>query len=239
MRNTSSPIVLLAFFVFLASNCTSQTNNANVNVATFDSLVKHTPNAILLDVRTPEEYNEGHLANSKNVDYNNPNFEAEINKLEKNKTILIYCLSGGRSGNAVSILRQKGFTKIHNMKGGIMAWNNAKLPTVTDNTTEEKQDKISYEAYLKLIKSKPNVIVDFYAPWCAPCMKMKPMLEKLDKENPKKLSVIRVDITENKNLAKQLNVIEIPYFKIYKNGKETWHYKGATTRETLLKQVTL
>ncbi len=77
---------------------------------------------VILDVRTPEEYNEGHLSNAMNVDFRSTDFEEQIENLDKNKSYFVYCRSGNRSGQALEVMEQKGFQKICHMDGGINKW---------------------------------------------------------------------------------------------------------------------
>ena len=77
---------------------------------------------ILLDVRTPEEYSEGHIEGATLIDYNDSSFDSEIDKLDKDATYLIYCRSGGRSGKAVHKMIGTGFKDVTNMEGGYNAW---------------------------------------------------------------------------------------------------------------------
>lgn len=73
---------------------------------------------VILDVRTPEETAEGMIEGAEQLDYNADNFEAEIEKLDKEKTYLVYCRSGNRSGKACALMAEKGFKNLYNMKGG-------------------------------------------------------------------------------------------------------------------------
>ena len=76
----------------------------------------------LIDVRTPAEYADGHLAGSTMIDYKDSSFDTEIDKLDKDATYLIYCRSGNRSGKAVHKMIGMGFTDVTNMEGGYNAW---------------------------------------------------------------------------------------------------------------------
>lgn len=76
----------------------------------------------LIDVRTPEEYQEGHILNAQNIDYNSPNFEVNITKLDKSKPVLLYCKSGNRSGKSSQIFLEAGFKIIYDLEGGITEW---------------------------------------------------------------------------------------------------------------------
>lgn len=82
----------------------------------------------LVDVRTKEEYQVGHIKDALNIDVKDPNFKTNISKLDKNKPVLVYCRSGKRSGDAAEILRGMGFTKIVSLEGGMLSWEEADLP---------------------------------------------------------------------------------------------------------------
>ena len=87
------------------------------------------PDFIIIDVRTPEEFAEGHVEDAIIIDFYSESFADELNALDKNKTYLIYCRSGGRSGKALKIMEELGFTKVYNMSGGIVDWKAEGLPT--------------------------------------------------------------------------------------------------------------
>jgi rhodanese-related sulfurtransferase len=94
----------------------------NINAAVFEKEIENNPEAIILDVRTVEEFQSGHLPNAVNIDIHSPAFMAEIEKLDKDKYYLIYCRSGARSYNACNIMANGGFSKTANMMGGIISW---------------------------------------------------------------------------------------------------------------------
>jgi rhodanese-related sulfurtransferase len=77
---------------------------------------------VILDVRTPEEFSEGHIENAVNLDFYADAFPDELESLDKEKTYLIYCRTGGRSGNALKMMKEKGFKDVYNMEGGITDW---------------------------------------------------------------------------------------------------------------------
>ncbi len=76
----------------------------------------------LIDVRTSGEYNRSHLKNAVNINMYSTNFLTEINKLDKNREVYLYCQVGSRSRYAAKILSQQGFTKVYDMEGGISYW---------------------------------------------------------------------------------------------------------------------
>ncbi|OUR94277.1 thioredoxin [Flavobacteriales bacterium 34_180_T64] len=76
----------------------------------------------LVDVRTPEEYQEGYIDNSQNIDFRSPTFDEDIIKLDKTKPVILYCRSGGRSAKCAAKLKDAGFVKIYDLDGGITKW---------------------------------------------------------------------------------------------------------------------
>lgn len=118
-------IAFLALSVLIANAGFSQEpGQHNVNVPQFEELIKG-GKGILLDVRTPKEFAEGHIDGAINIDYFDPNFKAEVEKLDKSKPVYIYCRSGGRSSKAMLIMKDSGFTSLYNLLGGFIAWDSA------------------------------------------------------------------------------------------------------------------
>lgn len=106
------------------SETTEQSTQAivkNVNAEEFKSLVEK-GNGIVLDVRTPQETAQGVIPNAVTIDFYAPDFKEQVDKLDKNKPVYVYCKSGGRSSNAAQILKDLGFKEIYNLNGGITAW---------------------------------------------------------------------------------------------------------------------
>ncbi|MDE7315796.1 MAG: rhodanese-like domain-containing protein [Mucispirillum sp.] len=104
----------------------------NEDAAKVDELIKSGKYTVI-DVRTKEEYNAGHIQGAINFDYYNDNFgkTIETELKDKNKPYIIYCRSGRRSLYAADILEKLGFTNVTNMKGGILAWHSAGKPIVS------------------------------------------------------------------------------------------------------------
>lgn len=91
---------------------------------------KSKDNFQIIDLRTEEEFKSGHLENSIMIDFYNPNFIQKVQKLDKNKTYLVYCRSGNRSASASQLLEQLGYNNIYDLAGGITSWQENKLPIV-------------------------------------------------------------------------------------------------------------
>ena len=105
-----------------------QIGYGDVTVEDAKSLIESRPNLIILDVRTQEEYDDGHIEGALLIPVSE--LENRLDELEKNSEILVYCRTGNRSSTAVNILKQNGFTKIFHLADGITAWIKAGYDTV-------------------------------------------------------------------------------------------------------------
>jgi rhodanese-related sulfurtransferase len=90
---------------------------------------KENPDFVILDVRTPREFAEGHIEGALNLDYNAPTFKDDLNGLDKTKMYLIYCRTGRRSKGALDMMKALEFQEVYHMLGGIVAWTSEGLPT--------------------------------------------------------------------------------------------------------------
>ncbi len=126
--------VLTSFCLFLSLfsfSCKEQ-NQSVVEMLTAQEMVDMMSqnDFPLVDVRTPEEFQEGAIKNAINMDFLSDSFEAQINNLDPNEPLIIYCKSGGRSNSCAMFLEKAGFVKVYNLVGGISQWTNLGLPIV-------------------------------------------------------------------------------------------------------------
>ena len=89
----------------------------------WEAMQRSKDETIILDVRTLEEYNQGHIPNARLIDIQNPpNFLQELELLNRSKTYLVYCRSGARSSQACMLMKNKGVENCFNLLGGINQW---------------------------------------------------------------------------------------------------------------------
>ncbi|MGN1035372.1 MAG: rhodanese-like domain-containing protein [Rhodocyclaceae bacterium] len=136
--------IIFANLTFSATTALAENNTQNnlatteniystdVSVAEAIDLIKN-KNAVIIDVRTPEEFAESHLPEANNfpVDTLSQNIET-IKKLQRDKPLLVYCRSGKRSARAAEKLKNLGVNSLYNLKGGIKAWSDANNPLVKE-----------------------------------------------------------------------------------------------------------
>jgi len=216
---------------FTAIFCNGQTIK-NIEAAAFAEKIKTTPNAQIIDVRTPEEFASEHIDNAVNVNWLADDFVTKTSKIDKSKPVFVYCKSGGRSAKASEKLQELGFKTIYELQGGILKWNAAELSNPSD-----KIIGMCSQEYAELLNSDKKVLIDFYADWCAPCKKMTPYLLQMQKDLADKVVIIRLNADENKTLIKEMKIDELPTLLLYENKEIKWKFSGFISEEDLKKQL--
>ncbi|MBB3697943.1 rhodanese-like domain-containing protein [Flammeovirga yaeyamensis] len=105
-------------------SCESATtsNEPQVSVSEFAEIKNTHPNAIIIDVRTPGEYEQGTMENAQNINVKSNSFKEEVKDLDKEATVMVFCKGGVRSAKAKSILKEMGFENVVDLEGGFDAW---------------------------------------------------------------------------------------------------------------------
>ncbi|MGI2335688.1 MAG: rhodanese-like domain-containing protein [Dehalogenimonas sp.] len=132
------PFLLAAVFVLPLAACGATDTPddqiiRNLSVAEAYTMIQDNQGKadfVILDVRTPSEFAEAHIEGAVSLDFNAGNFEAEVDKLDKDIRYLVYCRTSNRSGQAVNVMKNLGFKEVNDMDGGIVAWQSAEYPVV-------------------------------------------------------------------------------------------------------------
>ncbi|MFM2191032.1 MAG: hypothetical protein RL491_1418 [Bacteroidota bacterium] len=119
MKKTGFIALLLLFVaqISIAQNKIAK----DVSVKEFSKLISAGKGTIL-DVRTPGEIAKGSIKGSINLDFFDDNFESKLDQLDKTKPVYVYCAAGGRSSDAMDMMKKKGFVEVYNLLGGYNAW---------------------------------------------------------------------------------------------------------------------
>lgn len=119
-------------FIGINNNLSAQSKQTevvkNIEPVELNAILANNSKVQLVDVRTPSEFNTGHINKALNINYYDRDFSQQISKLDKSKPIYVYCRSGVRSKYSSDILKKLGFKKIYNLKGGILSWSAQNLP---------------------------------------------------------------------------------------------------------------
>ena len=97
-------------------------NPINLSASDFYQKISSDENAVIVDVRTPQEFNDGHIQNSLLIDIYNPTFQSKILELDKTKNYYVYCRSGNRSYHAGVFMLSEGFGSVQHLEEGILSW---------------------------------------------------------------------------------------------------------------------
>jgi thioredoxin len=234
MKTSIQILIILFFTTYLQAQNTSYKNIGTIEFS--EIIISNT--GTLLDVRTISEFQNQHLENALQLDYYKLDFKSKLLLLPKDEPIYLYCTTGYRSERAAKILSENGYSNVYNLEKGIMDWNLQNLPTVTEpDAVKDTENEWTIENYQKLIQSDTLVFIDFYAPWCAPCRKMMPIIDSLKTEYHGIIKIEKINVDASKQLVKELKINSVPYFVLYKTGNLFFEKNGYITREEIIENL--
>ncbi len=202
-------IVLTYLVMMLAIACGKTKASAELDAATFNTRISES-NVQLLDVRTAGEFNEGHISNALNIDIKQEDFDKKLDMLYKDVPVYVYCRSGARSGDAAERLTKQGFKEVITLKGGTDQWTKNGLPLV------ESEEPVVFK---DAIQGDKLVLVDFNAPWCAPCRQMQPFVDRMAWFRKKEVTVISINTDVDTALRREYDIAQLPTFMLFKKGQ--------------------
>ena len=231
MRRYFLAVVFIQIFLM---SCGQIPNINQLSSKEFKELIED-KEAILLDVRTNFEFENEHLINAEQLNYYAIDFRRKILLLPKDQDIFLYCNTGYRSEKATEILLENGYTKVYNLQHGIMEWNINNFPVTKEpNARLDKINKYEPEQYQSLLNSDSLIFIDFYAPWCAPCMKMMPMIDSLKLEYHNRIKIVKINSDASKKLIKKLQIVSVPYLVFYHKGEVIFSKNGMISKQDLI-----
>lgn len=125
MLKLAAMLLITALLLAACQSKPADTGVINVSIDQTKELISNNAgndDFVIMDIRTPAEFAQGHIAGAVNIDFSAPDFYQRISALDKNKEYLVYCRSGNRSGKAMSLFTRAGFTKVYHMHTGFMNW---------------------------------------------------------------------------------------------------------------------
>ncbi len=138
MTNLSLVLLLVIGFVSCGNSQTQEKASSNKtqtkaiakNIGTneFEEMMTSKKDVVILDVRTSEEVAAGAIEGSTHLDIYSPNFKSTLEEMDKSKPVMVYCAVGGRSGQAMQMMKKMGFKEVYNLSGGIRAWQSEGKP---------------------------------------------------------------------------------------------------------------
>ena len=225
-------LILIGSVLLLGCSSNSQ-SFINLNPIQFQKAIEK-EGGIILDVRTPQEVISGAIENASTIDFYDQDFERKISKIQKDKTVFVYCKSGGRSSQAAKLLVKSGQAKVVNLSGGIIAWQATQLPLIRTSKKEDKSiQELSISDFDTMLSQNNLVLADFHTLWCMPCRKISPIIDELKEEYISWAQVIRIDMDNSELLAESFEIKAVPTLILFKDSKEIWRHIGLISKEEL------
>lgn len=219
-------IILFLISPFIHQVLAQETKMVNLSSAQFQEKIGKEEGS-LLDVRTQGEFANGHIPGAGQLNYYAFDFSQKLLLLPKDQPVYLYCNTGWRSKRAAQILTENGYNQVYNLEKGIMDWELFDYPVIIEpNSKTSEVDKMEPDEFHALINSDTPVFIDFYAPWCAPCRKMMPLIDSIQVKYREEIRVVKINVDASKHLVKQLKISSVPYFTIYKNGTKSFEHFG-------------
>ena len=233
MKNS---LFLLSIACFLSCGNPNSQIIEDINAEKFHQLIEK-GDGIIIDVRTSQEFNSGHIIDATNIDFHSEYFTDKLKIVRKDVPIYVYCRSGGRSSSAANKMENLGFTKVYNMIGGIGSWQFEGYETIKSKEGKiSKQPKFTETQLNEILSNNKTVLIDFSTQWCVPCKKMKIIIEEIQRENPN-VKVLFIDADANKELVKKYQIKGVPVFIVFKNGEESFRKVGLCNKDELTNQL--
>ena len=202
----------------------------------FRKNLDNSTDALLLDVRTPEETAKGYLKGAVFMDFYDSSFKEQVSTIDREKPVFVYCAIGGRSWDAAKIMQEMGFKQVYDLKGGIIVWKikNYDYVKLKNDSARQGINKVEFE---KMIVNRPLTFVDFYAPWCGPCKIMVPALNTIEQEMKDSVLVVKINADENLQLMKDYGLKALPYIMILQGTKILFRHEGFMSAEDMRKTI--
>ena len=189
---------------------------------------------VLIDVRSENEYEMMHIKNAISMPVNK--IEESINSIKKEQNIMIYCSTGSRSKQAINKFNSMGYYNIY-------IWEYAALANFIYKDLIEYPKNMQEECMIykikdenfddTILKEDGLKLVEFYATWCGPCMRLSPILEEISNSRSS-YKIYKLNVDESKKIAKRYFIDTIPAMLIYKDGKLLDKYIGFKTKKEII-----
>lgn len=126
------PFVILFISILAFAGCREKetAGNSALDAKAFAQMISEPGDKIILDVRTPEEFNEGHIPNARLINFYDEDFKQQIGALDKQLPVYVYCAAGVRSDKAATILKEEGFREVYVLEKGLKEWDQSNMELV-------------------------------------------------------------------------------------------------------------
>ena len=231
-------LIYITTICFLNSCLSSSEKKvSDISAVDFSSKIITNP-GIILDVRTVDEINNGHIENASFIDFYDENFNEKAAWINKDLPVYVYCHAGGRSKKAAEILIDLGQKEVYNITGGYSEWNDNGFKVINQGKELSFKSKTySSDEIESVINQNKSVLLVFKTPWCLPCKKLVPVLNELKELYPQTY-VLELNMDTNSQIAKYYDVSSIPTLLYFYNNilsKKHTGYISVNDLEAIIK----
>ena len=196
--------------------------HSSLSLDSFYSKIKSQKNPQIVDARTSEEFALNHIEGAVNFNLQSENYAQSVAKLDKSKPVFIYSIGAGRSVALEKELLKNGFSEAYSLEGGIANWIGNGKPFYSN-----LKSKLSLAEFNKIISDNKTVLVDIGSKYCAPCKKVKPVLETIRSEYGTHLKIVEIELEDSPQVIADLKTVKVfPTLILYENGKIIFKKEG-------------
>lgn len=223
MNTLFKHIITCSVFSFSFLGFAQNQDTITLSLDSFYSKIRNEKNPQIIDARNPEEFALNHIEGSVNFNLQTENYTKYLDVLDKSKPVFIYSIGAGRSNLLAKEMLRIGFSKVHDLEGGIANWIGGGKPFYTN-----LKSKLSLAEYQKFIRDNKNVLVDIGSHYCGACKKVKPILENIRTQYGNQLKILEIDLEENPQIIADLKAVKVfPTLLLYQNGKIVFKKDGS------------
>ena len=217
-------IITTAILLFTVFGFSQNKSSNTVTLDVFYSKIKSEKNPQIIDARGPEEFVLNHINGAVNFNLESKDYDQQIAKLDKTKPVFTYSIGAGRSVWLADDLLKKGFKEAYSLEGGIANWIGNGKPFYTNS-----KSKLTLAEYKKIISENKDVLVDIGSKYCAPCKKVKPILETIKAQYGEHLKIVEIELEDSPQVIADLKTVKVfPTLILYKDGKIVFKKEGLT-----------
>lgn len=217
-KNSIATAILLFTVVGFSQNKSSNT----VSLDVFYSKIQSEKNPQIIDARGPEEFALNHINGAVNFNLESKDYDKRIAALDKSKPVFTYSIGAGRSVWLADDLLKKGFKEAYSLEGGIANWIGNGKPFYANS-----KSKLTLAEYKKIIAENKDVLVDIGSKYCAPCKKVKPILETIKAQYGNNLKIVEIELEDSPQVIADLKTVKVfPTLILYRDGKIVFKEEG-------------
>lgn len=229
-------IVFIFMFCYsLSSTLYAQStgDSRSLSLEAFEQKLRQTEHPQILDVRSPKEFEENHLLGAINVvESNEVDYRKKLETLKKEQPVFVYSINNGRSSVVARQLRERGFTQVYELPGGIAHWIGSGKPVES-----KAGNGISVEEFNKALASEKLVLVDVGSKYCGGCKKLEPVVDAIGHEQADVVKILKIELYDNRTLAGSLAIESVPTLILYKGNTPVWRKAGNISKEEIQEAI--